>query len=237
MNKLFQDSLKQSRISFAPSIILESEKSHESVYQTEISADGTYMRIFVENKFVVDDLYVKKLATGVQVRRTVKNVSGRTLKIKELGATFDGIDFGGIQKDDYFYSVENPRIYETFTFPIDYKRTETDASNSEFDVQANNRWADPGVVCERINRSPYQPFPAILIGNYKKKHGLVHGSLSQAVCYHNYLVSHSNAGAYKCLLLSSRIPCKDMQSVALHFPLLCQTGFHHRLWSVQSQWQ
>ena len=194
MDKFFQESLKQSGVLFAPSVVLEGEQFPQSAYQTEFSKDGSYMRIFVENGFVVDDIYVKKLATGVQVRRTVKNVSGRALKIKELSATFDGIDFCGAQKDDYFYSVENPRIYEAFTFPIDYKRTEADASNSEFDVQANNRWADPGVVCDRINRSPYQPFPAILLGNYKKTCGLLHGSLSQAVCYHNYLVSHSNAG-------------------------------------------
>lgn len=74
--------------------------------------------------------------------------------------------------------------------------------NSEFDVLANNRWSDPGVVSERINNSPYQPFPAILIGNYKSNVGLVHGTLSQKVFYHNYIVRHSSNGVQLNVLSS-----------------------------------
>ena len=76
------------------------------------------------------------------------------------------------------------------TFTVDYNRMAEDAKDSRFDIQAGNRWADPGVVTERIGASPYQPFPAILLSNYQTKHGLVHGTLSQNVFYHNYLVSH-----------------------------------------------
>ena len=79
-------------------------------------------------------------------------------------------------------------------FPVDYNRTANDASNSEFDVEAGNKWADPGVISERIGASPYQPFPAIIISNYNTNLGLVHGTLSQRVFFHNYLVSHSESG-------------------------------------------
>nr|MBQ4318866.1 alpha-galactosidase [Clostridia bacterium] len=67
-----------------------------------------------------------------------------------------------------------------------------DASNSEFDMQAGNKWADPGVVGDRIGASPYQPFPAILLGNYKTTLGIVHGTLSQNVFYHNYLCGYKD---------------------------------------------
>ena len=59
MDKFFQESLKQSGVSFAPSIVLEGEQFPQSAYQTEFSKDGTYMRIFVENGFVVDDIRKK----------------------------------------------------------------------------------------------------------------------------------------------------------------------------------
>ncbi len=55
-------------------------------------------------------------------------------------------------------SNENPRIYEVMTFPVDYRRTAQDAKDTSFDVQAGNRWADPGVVCERIGAVPTSRF-------------------------------------------------------------------------------
>ncbi len=194
MLQFLRNGLKQSNLIFLASQLLENGKTFANHWQVKLSKDNGYARMYSSNGALRDDIYIKRVKTGFEVRRTVKNVSDKTIRLKELCAIFEGIDFGGERKEDYFYSIENPRIYEAFTFPIDYNRTEDDAMNMEFDVQANNRWADPGVVCERINRSPYQPFPAILLGNYQKKQGIVHGSLSQSVCYHNYLVSHTRLG-------------------------------------------
>ncbi len=141
------------------------------------------------DKFL-DDIYFRKAEHGISCRRYFRNISKEEQHIGELGIRLDGIDFGGDPADDYFYHNENPRIYERMTFPIDYKRTAEDAGDGEFDETAGNRWADPGVVVERIGRSPYQPFPAILLSNYQKNNGLVHGTLSQKVFFHNYLVKH-----------------------------------------------
>ena len=139
----------------------------------------------------------------IRCRREFRNLSGKVMKLNELGAALTGIDFGRIPRDDFFYHNENPRIYEVMAFPVDYNRTAKDAKDSSFDLQAGNRWADPGVVCERIGRSPYQPFPAILLGNYQSKHGIVHGTLSQRVFYHNYLVKHDAEGKVRFDILSS----------------------------------
>ena len=136
-------------------------------------------------------------------RREFRNISGQVMKLNELGAALEGIDFHLIPRDDFFYHNENPRIYEVMAFPVDYKRTAKDARDSSFDLQAGNRWADPGVICERIGRSPYQPFPAILLGNFQSKHGIVHGTLSQRVFYHNYLVKHAAGGKIRMDLFSS----------------------------------
>lgn len=137
-----------------------------------------------------EDFHFRLAGDEITCRRYFRNDSGRARKLTELGVELDGIAFGENAADDYFYHNENPRIYERMTFPVDYNRSAGDAGDSGFDAQAGNRWADPGVVCERIGRSPYQPFPAILVSNYRSGRGLVHGTLSQRIFYHNYLISH-----------------------------------------------
>ncbi len=192
--------LFQKNIMLIPSVILDGDIEVKENYQSEKLANG--IRLYTQNDTFSDEFFIKLLDNGMTVRRAFKNTAKGKLKVKELKVAIDGIDFGKNPKDDYFYSIENPRIYETYTFPIDYVRTEADAMNSEFDVVANNRWSDPGVVSERINNSPYQPFPAILIGNYKSNVGLVHGTLSQKVFYHNYIVKHSSTGVQLNVLSS-----------------------------------
>ncbi len=151
--------------------------------------DGLVYR--AESKAFSDEI-VFGYENGIIAKRRFKNLSGEVLKLNRLKLKISELCFGGEPRDDYFYHNENPRIYEAFTFPIDYNRTAEDAKNSEYDAVANNKWADPGVVSEYIGASPYQPFPAILVGNYKKNTALVHGTLSQNVFYHCYLVSHGN---------------------------------------------
>lgn len=137
-----------------------------------------------------DDFYFI-LKDGELTCRRLFHVGGKEHDICELGVELNGVTFGFESGDDYFYHNENPRIYEKMSIPVDYDRVASnDVKDTGFDEQAGNRWADPGVVCERIGRSPYQPFPAILLSNYRTKAGLVHGTLSQKLFYHNYLVSH-----------------------------------------------
>ena len=192
-NDFFRKTFKQKALSIQLSVI-GTEKVFEDIYHYEIGGKNC-LHIYTSGNLFSDELYVQNTEKGLVCKRIFKNNTNIVLKIKELKAVISGLDCGGIAKDDYFYSVENARIYETHTFPLDYKRTENDAINSEYDIQANNRWADPGVVSERVNASPYQPFPAILIGNYKTDKGFVHGSLSQSVFFHNYVVGHKEEKA------------------------------------------
>jgi hypothetical protein len=174
----------------------------EAEYTCKINKKRQTAHIFATEKdFFKDDMYLQVCGGGVVCKRIFQNKSQKTLALKELGIRLDGITFDKHAKDDYFYHTENPRIYQTMTFPIDYDRT-GDAQDSDFDILASNKWADPGVVTERIGASPYQPFPAILIGNYASKSGLVHGTLNQDVFFHNYLASHA-AGAVRLDILSS----------------------------------
>ncbi|MCQ2352321.1 MAG: alpha-galactosidase [Victivallaceae bacterium] len=149
---------------------------------------------------------------GFLCRRSFIN-GAKKIEVSELKVAVTGIDFKGVQKDDYFYHVENPRVYEVLAMPIDYDRVKNAGSlrDTGFDFQAGNRWADPGVVHERIGRSPYQPFPAILVSNMKSDRGIVHGTLSQKIFYHNYLLRHDKAGKIVweifsgCKAISARI--------------------------------
>lgn len=174
-------------------VVLENSDRIFPEYETEKNEKAGQLILKTEYQDIFrDSLYFTYHNEEIICRRVFENVSRQTLRVRELNFTLDGITLGSILRDDYFYHNENPRIYGVMTFPIDYNRTAEDAKDSEFDIQAGNRWADPGVIGERIGASPYQPFPALLLSNYQSVRGLVHGTLSQNVFFHNYLVSHEN---------------------------------------------
>ncbi|MBP3436168.1 MAG: alpha-galactosidase [Clostridia bacterium] len=182
--------LKCGDLQITPFIVTAKGRA-EPIYDVTVNATYRTIRLqAVQDGVFRDTLYLDYTDRAITCKRVFENVSGSVLKLYELGVEIAGITYGADPHDDYFYHNENPRIYEVFTFPIDYDRTAEDATDSTFDFQAGNRWADPGVITERIGASPYQPFPAILISNYQTNLGLVHGTLSQDVFYHNYLAKH-----------------------------------------------
>ena len=143
-----------------------------------------------------ENLYFELQDNYIVCKRLTRNASCKLAKICETAFFIDAVDLGGKVGDDYFYHVENPRIYDKMTIKLNTVRSADMVKDSGYDVQAGNRWADPGTVSERIGNSPYQPFPAIGLSNYAVKSGLVHGTLSQNVFFHNYLVGHSEQGAF-----------------------------------------
>jgi len=145
-------------------------------------------------------------------RREFKNISDKTLELKELTLDIEGITFGENPRDDYFYHNENPRVYEAMTFPVDFDRNTVGEDNSDFDICATRRWADPDIIGGRIGSSPYMSFPAILLSNYNTKNGVIHGTLSQQVFYHSYNVLHVD-GKIKLEVFSSfrNTDCLEIQ--------------------------
>lgn len=138
-----------------------------------------------------------KIDEGYIVRRKIRNATAERIVLQELCVTLSDISFCGDTSKDYFYCNENNRIYGTMTLPIDYDRKNPESlENKRFNVKIDTKWADPGVVGNRICASPYQPFPAILISNYQSRKGLLVGSLSQDVFYHNYEVGHDDKGIF-----------------------------------------
>jgi len=128
--------------------------------------------------------------THVVCRRAITNTARQTRGLTEAGLSIGQIRFHATPADDYFYHVENPRIYSRMAIPVDTVRSAELVADSEFDVAAGNKWVDAHDACDRIGFSPYQPFPAILLSNHNVPTGLVHGSLSQRIFYHCYLVHH-----------------------------------------------
>lgn len=183
--------LKSGDLRFRPFAVTPEGRIHPREIR-EQSGSGYFRISCLYHEGFSEDFHLRIKQDEITCRRYFRNDSGRSLQLVELGVELAGITFGEPPGDDYFYHNENPRIYERMTFPVDYSRSAEDAGDSGFDAQAGNRWADPGVVCDRIGRSPYQPFPAILLSNYHSSRGLVHGTLSQKVFYHNYLASHEN---------------------------------------------
>ena len=177
-------------IALRPFVVLPDETEWPLEYTVSVNETAKNCTIFATDGIVRDYLFLEYDGDEITCRRSFENSSKQTVAIKELGLELKGITFGKKPRDDYFYHNENPRIYEAMTFPIDYDRTAEDAKDAEFDIEAGTRWADPGVISERIGACPYQPFPAIIVSNYRTGKGLVHGTLSQKVFYHNYLVNH-----------------------------------------------
>ena len=151
------------------------------------------LHLHAESPDFSDDLYFKKEVCGVSARRLFKNRSRTPLQLRELGCRIDGIDFGKTPRNDYYYHAENPRVFDHLVLRVDQKRKET-ATDGEYDEVAGNKWADAGVIVDRVGACPYQPFPAILLSNLDTGYGLVHGTLSQNVFYHCYLPYHGEAG-------------------------------------------
>lgn len=178
-------------LTFSPFIVVN-EKRIEPKKFSQICNDEIIHLRYTYDETTHDDFYICKKGSAYTCKRYFCSTE-KNLQLNELGIDFAEIYFNKNPAKDYFYHNENPRIYEKMGILIDYDRvTGGNAPDTGFDEEAGNRWADPGVVHERIGRSPYQPFPAILLSNYETKNGLVHGTLSQKLFYHNYLVKHKN---------------------------------------------
>lgn len=187
-NKFLSDDIGFGSFSYSPFVTLDSREIFLD-YKTAVANNN--LHLWAKNDKFSDDLYIKKTEHGFVARRVFRNNSDSLLKLVELGVRFEGLSLGAPEKD-YYYSLENPRIFDKLALRVDAKRTDVPALESEFDEVAGNKWCDPGVIGDRIGTCPYQPFPAILFANFDTTAGLVHGTLSQDVFYHCYLPSHKD---------------------------------------------
>lgn len=176
-----------------PFVISGNGEIFDSDYEVKINKkSGRASLSKLHNNCFKDDLYFEFRKGEIICQRYFENISDNEIEIKELGFTVSGISFGKPTQDDYFYHNENPRCYMQMTFSIDHRPGKDNASGGEFEEAAGNKWLDEGVVQGRVGASPYQPFPAILLSNYYSNLGLVHGTLSQKVFYHNYDFFHKD---------------------------------------------
>lgn len=137
--------------------------------------------------------HLEKTAHGIVFRRTVKNNSKEEVLLKELLLTVGDISFGEKTEpaEDYYYTNENARLFCTLTLPVDFDRAfPENPANAVFPIATSRKWTDVDILSDRICSCPYQQFPAILFSNYKTKRGLIFGSLSQDIFFHNYRARH-----------------------------------------------
>ncbi len=188
-NRFLSDSFSFGLFSFAPFVAL-ADREIFSQYECVIANDN--LHLFAKCKDFSDDIYIKKNENGFSARRAFKNCSDKPLKLSELGICFEGIDLCKNPDGDYYYHLENPRLFDKLILKVDSKRVAGENNDGKYDEIGGNKWCDPGVVTDRVGACPYQPFPAILFSNSKTKSGIVHGTLSQDVFYHCYLPSHKD---------------------------------------------
>lgn len=185
-------SLGCGNIEIKPFVIYANEEKVYPQYEVSFNESTKRFSLIAKTDKFFDGLYFEYGGDEILCRRSFENISEEILQIKEIGFTLSGLDFGQDCADDYYYHNENPRVYMQMTFRIDHYPNSSDVKSSDFDIMAGNRWHDEGVIHSRAGCSPNQPFPAILFSNYNTNIGLVHGTLSQDVFYHNYSFCHTD---------------------------------------------
>ena len=182
--------MQRGNLSLRPFVVMADGTERKLEYTLSVNEAAKTATISADDGKVRDYLFFTYSDDELQCRRSFENKSGRTVSIRELGIELKGITFGCEPRDDYYYHNEHPRLYQTFTLPVDFNRTAEGGTDPNFDIAIDIEMADPGTLVERVGASPYQNFPAILLSNYQTEKGLVHGTLSQQVFFHNYLVKH-----------------------------------------------
>ncbi|HPP30594.1 MAG TPA: hypothetical protein PLE69_06725, partial [bacterium] len=81
-----------------------------------------------------EDIYLRQ-EDGKEfiLSRRLYNHSKDVVSLKEIGIHLENINSDGPPEDDYFYHLENPRIYGKMVIRVDQQRKEK-AKEGEFDV-------------------------------------------------------------------------------------------------------
>lgn len=184
-------SFQSGELTLLPYLVTEDNGRIEAKYQKTWShlANVVHWHADYYGQFK-DDLYLTYEQGEITCRRLIKNISSKTIALKEVGIELNGIHFSKDPDKDFYYHAENSRIYATMTFPVDFDRMAPGGKDPKYDIHSHLSYAEDPCRSERIGASPYQAFPAILLGNYDTDHALIHGTLEQRVFYHCYELCH-----------------------------------------------
>ena len=181
-------------LSFVPYLVLENTGKVTGNYTREWYPDGANAHWYAEYKEGFrDDLYFTFSNGDLTCRRLIRNVSGKKIALTEAGFSISGIKNGNDPEQDFYYHAENSRVYAAMTLPIEFDRLAPGGKDPKYpNLNTWLSYVETPVCTKRVGATPYQPFPAILIGNHESTHGLVHGTLEQRVFYHCYDLAHEN---------------------------------------------
>ena len=201
-DKFFRTILNQAALASSFGIRIDDAEILPSKVEAKENGPRLHLALEYPNGAAEDIFFVRIAPDACTAVRRIRNTSSETLHLNELFCRFSGITFGGEKAGDYFYHLENPRMYVRYCIGIDEDHFQL-CRDSGYDPVAGNRWSDPGTIHKRVGRSPYQPFPAILISNKKSSSGIVHGTLSQKVFYHCYELDHGTDGGIRFAVYSA----------------------------------
>ena len=193
INSFFRNILSQSNLKSCFGIKINGKEMTPASFSTSNEGEKLYIKLKYTGNITEDIFLTRTSWNGCTALRRLRNNSDKTVNLNEIFCRLEGITFGGDPKEDYFYHLENPRMYVRYCIGVDEDHFQL-CRDSGFDPVSGNRWSDPGTIHKRVGRSPYQPFPAILLSNMKSDSGVVHGTLSQDVFYHCYELDHDAVG-------------------------------------------
>ena len=193
INTFFRNVLDQKNLRCYFGIKVDGVELTPSSFSSTLEGSCLHITLGYSNKIAEEIFITRNDWNSCTAIRRLQNRGTDTLHLNEVFCRLTGITFGGVPADDYFYHVENPRMYARYCIGVDEDHFKL-CTDSGFDPVAGNRWSDPGTIHKRVGRSPYQPFPAILLSNMQSENGIVHGTLSQKVFYHCYEFDHSEDG-------------------------------------------
>ena len=195
-------SFQAGELAFSPYLVTESNGRIEAEYKKIWSETAAVVHWHADySGQFSDDLYLHYKPGEMTCRRLIRNISSETIALKEAGIEVSGIYFGQDADRDFYYHAENSRIYAVMTLPVDFDRMAPGGKDPKYDIGSHLCYVEEPCRSKRIGASPYQPFPAILLGNCNTDHALVHGTLEQRVFYHCYELCHCS-GAVRMNIIS-----------------------------------
>ena len=193
INTFFRNVISQPALKSCFGIKVDGVELFPSSFSSNLEGERLHITLKYSNQVTEDIFIARNSWNSCTATRRLRNSGDKVLNLNEIFLRLEGITFGNDPKEDYFYHLENPRMYVRYCIGVDEDHFQL-CRDSGYDPVAGNRWSDPGTIHKRVGRSPYQPFPAILLSNMKSDNGVVHGTLSQKVFYHCYELDHDDKG-------------------------------------------
>ncbi|MBR2911179.1 MAG: hypothetical protein IKC05_06180, partial [Lentisphaeria bacterium] len=85
-----------------------------SSFSSNIEGERLHISLKYSNQVTEEIFIVRNAWNSCTAVRRLRNGGDKILNLNEISCKFSGITFGNDPQDDYFYHLENPRMYARY---------------------------------------------------------------------------------------------------------------------------